>query len=521
MNKKLVVLGLGAMLTVAAQSVQAQLAIAGAFNGWNNTGVPNPGTDPANPLITTNIMTGGTNGSYQDFKFIRDSGSWNTSFPNNNCKIKYDAGGSNTVYFYTNTFNDGWLPSANRVGYNDPGNMAFEIVGDFNGFSSVPAGQMGLKPGSNGLYTNIFVVPTAGGHSFKFRTPGTWSEVNFGADFGNGGGDAGFVTTTTNQAILFQLDLPNGRWQAGGPPVYAEVGFSVDMSVVRATDVGFDPSTVTVNGSMNGWGGTGCTNNPTAANTNIYTSTNITILAGTSIQYQFRYVSGGNTVYDSLGGVGGQNRTYSVPPVANTNLPAVYFNDALPLDILNVDTTVTFSVSMTNAVGTDAHVFDPANDLVFINGDFSGWLAWNPVTLSGAGLTCGNNPVGSGIYTYTKTFTQGSPRSTTYKYSINGADDEAGFGQNHFRYIRSTNGVYNMPLDVFGSMVVEAKVGGLAIGKPVGGSVPVTWLGYPSVRLQSATSLTGPWTDVPNTDTQNSASLPVDMSTKFFRLKKP
>ncbi len=521
MKNKLIILGLGAMLSVATQTAQAQLAIAGAFNGWDNTGVPSPGTDPANPLITTNIITGGTAGNYHEFKFIKDSGSWATSFPNNNVKIKYDAGGSNTVYFYTNTFGDGWLPNANRVGYDDPGNMAFEVVGDFNGWSSVPAGQLGLKPGSNGLYTNIYIIPTAGGHGFKFRTPGTWSEVNFGADFGNGGGDAGFVTTTANEAILFQLDLPNGRWQAGGPPVYCDVQFSVDMRFVRANDVGFDPATVTVNGSMNDWSGMGCTNDPTALNTNIYTSTNITILAGTSIQYQFRYVSGGNTVYDALNGVGGQNRSFSVPPVAATNIPAVFFNDASALDFLNADTDVTFTVSMTNAVGTDAHVFDSANDLVQINGNFVGWLAWNPNTLNSAGLTLGNNPAGSGLYTLTRTFPKDSVRAITYKYSITGVDNEAGFGGNHFRYIRSTNGVYEMPMDTFQSMVVEPKVGGLSIGTPTGGSVPVTWLGYPSVRLQSASSLNGPWSDVPDTDTQNSASLPFGSGEQFFRLKQP
>ncbi len=521
MNKKLIILGLGAILGAALPTAHAQLAIAGAFNGWNNAGVPSPGTDPANPLITTNIMTGGTAGNYQEFKFIKDSGSWATSFPNNNVKVKYDAGGSNTVYFYTNTFADGWSPTANRVGYENPGNIAFEVIGDFTGWNSDASAQMGLQPGANGLFTNIYVIPTAGAHSFKFRTPGTWNEMQFGQDFGNDSGNAAVITTTANQAVLFKLDLPKGRWQAGGPPVFCDVQFSVDMSVVRATDVGFDPASVSVNGSMNGWGNTSCTNNPSAANTNIYTSSKINIQAGSGIQYQFRYVSAGNTVYDALNGQGGNNRVFTVPAVPSTNLPPVYFNDSLPLDILNMDTTVTFTVSMTNAVGNDAHVFDPGNDLVFINGDFSGWLAWNPITLAGAGLTLANNPPGSGLYTYSKVFAQGSPRTATYKYSINGADDEAGFGQNHFRYIRSTNGVYNMPLDVFGSMVAEAKLGGLTIGKPVSGFVPVTWLGYPGVRLQSATNLLGSWTDVPNTDTQNSASLPVGPGAKYFRLKQP
>ncbi len=36
--------------------------------------------------------------------------------------------------------------------------------------------------------------------------------------------------------------------------------------------------------------------------------------------------------------------------MASTNLPAVYFNNVLPTDLLNVDTMVTFTVNMSNAV---------------------------------------------------------------------------------------------------------------------------------------------------------------------------
>ena len=99
-----------------------------------------------------------------------------------------------------------------------------------------------------------------------------------------------------------------------------------------------------------------------------------------------------------------------------------------------------------------------------VNGLF-GWLAWNPDTLSSYILN--ENPVGSGIYTLTETFPAGSIRAVTYKYSIDGNDDEAGFAQNHFRYIRSSGGdAYNMPVDTFGTQYVEPKVGGLAIGTP-------------------------------------------------------
>lgn len=526
MNKKLIILGLGALMAVTQQSAHAQLAIAGNFNGWDNTGVPTPGTDPANPAITTNIMTGGTADAYHEFKFIKDSGSWGTSFPGNNVKLKYDAAGSNTVYFYTNSFGDGWAPLANRVGFEDPGNMAWEITGDFTSGGGWSAGdtaaQMGVQPGSPGLYTNIYVIATPGTHNFKFRTPGTWSEVNFGSDFGNGSGNAVVVTSSSNQPVLFQLDLRNGRWQAGGPPAYCDVQFAVDMTLVQQTDVGFDPASVTVNGgalSPGGWGGTAMTNNPTAPNTNVYTSPYFNIQVGTAVEFQYRYISSGNTVYDAEGGISGNNRDLVVPNMSSTNLPTVYFNDALPTDLLNVETVVTFYVNMTNAVGTDAHMFDSGADFLFINGDFSGWLTWNPISLAGAGLQC--QVVGSSlVYSYQRTFPAGASRAVTYKYSINGADNEAGYAQNHFHYIRSTNGIYDVPMDTFGSMTSEPKVGGLTIGTISGGAAPISWLPYPNVLLQTSSDPAGPWQDVSGTTGGSSTNWPAGSSATYFRLKQ-
>jgi hypothetical protein len=163
-------------------------------------------------------------------------------------------------------------------------------------------------------------------------------------------------------------------------------------------------------------------------------------------------------------------------------------------------------------------VFDPNSDYVFINGDFTGWLAWNPISLAAYQLA--NNPVGSEVYTYSQTFPKGHSRSVTYKYAINGADNEAAAYQNHFRYIRSTTGVYNLPLDTFGTQYNEPKVGGLAIGSPSGGSAPITWLSYPNVNLQSSTNLIN-WQDVPDTTGASFTNWPVGTSSQFFRLIQP
>ncbi len=475
---------------------------------------------------TANSYPGGSGGSPSTDGFKVTVGSWATTWPGNNLYVMYDASGDATIYFYPGTFSDGWLPLQNRVGFADPGNMAWEVTGDFGpNWGSDPNAQMTLDASSVGVYTNIYIVATPGTYNLQFRTPGTWNLTHFGSDFGNGSGNASFTTTTANQAVLFQLDLPNGRFQAGNPVQTCLVSFNVDMTVVAGQDPAF--SHVTVNGdNIGNWSDVACTNNPTPTNPYVYTAV-IPVVVGKTVQYQFRYLNGdGQTVYDALGGISGHNRSVVVPNLASTNLPAVYFDDASPNpnDYLPMETTVTFSVNMTNAMGYTngilEHVFDPNADFVVINGDWIPWLTWGGNPIQWAPYTLTQDPSGELIYTWTTTFPQGHSRGVTYLYGINGNADEAGFAQNHFRYIRSSNGTYNMPLDTFGNQYQEPKVGGLAIGSPSGGSFPIYWLSYPNVNLQSSSDLMS-WQDVPNTTGASSITWTMSSSNQFFRLIQP
>ena len=115
---------------------------------------------------------------------------------------------------------------------------------------------------------------------------------------------------------------------------------------------------------------------------------------------------------------------------ASQVLPVVYFNDFSPADLLPADTLVTFTVNMTNAVGTDAHVFDPAVDSVYLNGVPNGFASWD------TGLPLLTNSPGSRIYSIELLLPKGSPVQQTYKYGINGLDNEAAAGSNHIRFVR-------------------------------------------------------------------------------------
>jgi hypothetical protein len=327
------------------------------------------------------------------------------------------------------------------------------------------------------------------------------------------------------------------------------------MSVVVLTDTNFNPGSVTMWGDFNGWGtGVSMTNNPAAANTNIYTiNTAISSGNGTTINYQFRYtqLSSGNTVYDHLNGANGGNDNRHYLVVGSTNVPAVTFNDAKLNDYLTQPTPVFFSVNMAGAVGTDSHVFDPSQDNVYINGQFANWYPWAS-GINPAGAPAGYQMIEQGlstIYTNTIVFAAGTPVAFAYKYgmdasAVNGgpSDDEAGFAQNHYRVVRSSAlNPYPMPTDTFGNQYGEpffnignTAGGNLAAGAPSGGKIPVTWLGRPGAHLQVTTNLGGTWQDLFATDGTNWVSgynsptngfvsqtnWPASDKT-FFRLVKP
>lgn len=350
-----------------------------------------------------------------------------------------------------------------------------------------------------------------------------------------------FLTTNTVYPIVFFSDQP-----------FAPIGtnqftFSVDMTR-EVLDGEMGSQQIRLSGDFNNWDTTGlntCTNNPNAANTNIYSTTIfITNGYGATTQFKFGYVNGNyennptHTYPGSPSVLGGnQNREIAMPSVTRSNLtlPTVYFDDVSTYTVLPAPTMVTFTVNMTNAVGTDLSVFNPSTDNVYLNGmditNSVGYYSFDPWTNAPAGNPLGNfqmanNPVGSEVYTITVPVPSGSipggyPLKLSYQYTFNGLPIEALGGTNHVRYIRST-GSYVLPEDTFGSMVQEPAFGNLAIGSKSAGIVPITWLGLPGVYLQTKTNLTtGAWLELTNTDGQNATNYPVGAGASFFQLIQP
>ena len=520
----------------------------GSFNGWGaGLALTN---DPGG--LTPNIYSGtadnstDANGGVMTYKFVINGSNWeNPADGGKNRAAKLPSTSGATLTLPTPHFSDSGTPVANDVRFQvnmaqqinlgafTPGTSTVYARGDFNGFdlsltltndpSIKTTNQFGLV--NSNVYVGTATVnasPNAA-ETFKYYfDPGAnWENPSPANGNPDHDGNRFFVNAAQTLPIVDYSDAPYA------PIATNAVTFQVDMSA-QLLGGAFDPAqdVVDVRGNFNNWtGGVNiCTNDPAASNTNIY-STVVVVTDGVGAVQQFKYTYGGPNVPGGLNWenpapptVGG-NRFFNQPNATATTLPAVFFSDIPLSDLLPADTEVTFNVSMTNALQYPSGTpFNPGSDTVYVNGDFLGWWAWGLGAPPQYQMT--NNPVGSGNYSLTILVPKGTPVGMTYKYGIGGFDNEAGFGQNHVRYIR-TVGTYSMPLDTFGVTTAEISFGNLAVGKPVSGHVPITWLGRPGVMLQSAPGITGPWQSHSATDGTSSTNWPVSGSSVFFRLIKP
>jgi hypothetical protein len=501
----------------------------GTFNAWAAFPLTNNPAGP-NPSLWTGTADVSTNGTVMEYKYVINPGTYE-SIPKGNNRLAtlpttngaslilpkvYFGDVTSTPISLDVTFQVDMAQQIN-IGTFTPGvstvypKGTFNSWGTFDGMTNAPAI---LRTNQYGMVTsNVYVgVYTISG------SPGQTMDYKFYIDTGNKYEDlaAGAGDPSDNNNRFFNLlDAPAQTlplvFFSDAPystAITNEVTFQVDMTV-QIENGSFDPmlNTVELRGNFNSWGTPQilCTNDPAALDTNIYRAV-LSIVDSADATEQYKFWSSSATGWENMA----NNRTFKMTNAPAHVLPVVYFNNVSVNDVLQEDTVVTFSINMTNAVGTDSHAFDPASgDAVYLNGVPNGFLIWDTALPQ---LT--NSPAGSWIYSIDMLLPKGSSVVQNYKYSINGADNEAAQGSNHNRVVRHT-GAYALPLDVFGTQYVEPSFGQLTIGRAVTNSVPLSWLGRPGVHLQTATDLSsGTWQDLPGTD--GSTWTNVLMSTNGF-----
>jgi hypothetical protein len=514
------------------------VSVHGTFDGWTSgMGLVQQGSSS----VYTNTLNDTTdaNGAPLKYKFVINGSMYEQTADFNNRAVMLPTNSGALLVLPTPYFADAGSPTNYNVKFQVDMSQQIalgtftnavsgvEVRGNFNGWSSTAAGTLARDTSirrtnqfgvvTSNVYTGTLICTSAPNAAMDFKyviQPGGWESVSGAND--DGGGNRFFANTAdqTNSVVDF-ADSPFAP--------LSQVSFKVDMSAVPLNDPNYILGQVYLAGSFNNWSTSAnlMTNNPSAANTNVYTVV-ITTGQGANLAYKFTYQNGG-VAWENPASTGGGNRTVTVPNLPSVNLPTVFFNDIDPSDLLNVDTVVTFSVNMTNATEYQGPPFNPSTGQVFINGDATlhSWQGWDIASL--ASYQCTNIPPAE-VYYYTVTVPKGHSRYFNYKYGIydgsnaNSVDNEAAQDNNHGRYVRG-DGVYNMPMDTFGSMGIETKFGNLAIGKAASGHVPITWTGYPGVSLQNSSDLQS-WTTQPSTTGQSSTNWPVGAGAEFFRLIK-
>ncbi len=593
-------IGLGAFVP-GTDTVSAR----GTFNNWNTYNLTNDPSGPAPTVYSGTVNdTTNPNGGVETYKFYNshngqwDDGAVNSTGKNRAARLPATPGASlvlPTVYFgdagpqVTNTvtfqvnmaqqinaglFNTNSQTVYARGTFNSWG-LSFPLTNDPSILTTNNAGLV-----TSNVYVGTYEVPSGTNTSVQFKYAfdpgGAWETPAANNQVGGGDGNR-FFLNTGNQALPL-VDYNDVPYSA---IVNNDVTFQVDMTA-QIFAGRFNPANgdlVEVRGAFNSWGFGAqpliyLTNNASAANTNIYSAkVRIVDTKGSQQAYKFTIDNPGVNWESSSpklstpdSGPNDYNRVFNLTTVVGsvvaTTMPVVLWDDKKVNDYLPAATLVTLTVDMNGAVGTDGHVFDPAKDTVWVNGQFANWNGqagnwypwWATNNLSAAPpeLQMLENPIGSGIYSNQVLIPKGTPVGFSYKYGIGYEtveagpavgpfDDEALGGQDHFRVVRSTvGGAYQMARDKFGNQNREplfsatAKGDGqLAVSAPAGGVAPVKWLGRPGAHLQSSSSASGPWTDHPNTDGSSwssgtaSANGLVSVTNwpaagdKFFRLVNP
>ena len=331
------------------------VAARGSFNGWGTFYLTNITVDGNSNLYTGAIVdTTDPNGGVLQFKY------WHSDFmaPNGGWELPANGGGNRaaklpaiggTLALPTVFFSDAGTPVTNAVTFQVnmaqainlggfiPGASTVYARGSFNSFDTsasmtndptiLTTNQFGLVS-SNVYVTTVDVVASpnaAQAFRYYIDSPSNWETPSSANAVG---GNRFMVNAAQTLPIVFFSDA------AYAPVVTNNVQLQVDMTVQLLSGA-FDPTqdTLDLRGSFNSWSGgvNTCTNNPNAANTNLY-STVITIIdgVGATEEFKFAYAGANGTNWETLALTTPQISGNRFFVLADTNaqvVPAVAFSD--------------------------------------------------------------------------------------------------------------------------------------------------------------------------------------------------
>lgn len=267
--------------------------------------------------------------------------------------------------------------------------------------------------------------------------------------------------------------------------------------------------------AVNNWVAGATTLSPNGGDANIYEGTvSITNTIGSTVNYKFimnTSVQGQIWENNGVGPNGAQNRQFTFP-ATSTNLPLVYFNNITNSSSL-ITTQITFNVNLAAqiALGT----FDPNGGTVSVAGDAIN--NWSPTA---SPLT--PSPTISNLWSATLDVTSTVGGPVNYKFVLNTGgtweNNGVGPGGANDRQLIFPSSATNLPSVYFNNL---GDLGRLTNGPVINGQITLSWAAGPLVRLQTNSTLTGTWGDVPGSVGVGTMDFGVGAGNTHFRLIGP
>ncbi len=145
--------------------------IAGSMQGWDPAA--NPMDDMGGGIYQLAFGDLGA-GARHEWKVT--NGTWDETIPGPNSWLYADGDGNITITYDSNTYDDGWAPSVDRLGLDvDPG--AWTAVGGWQGWDNAnPATAMDPLGGGIYMYEQVF---DPGDYEWKAVVTGTWDSISW------------------------------------------------------------------------------------------------------------------------------------------------------------------------------------------------------------------------------------------------------------------------------------------------------------------------------------------------------
>ncbi|MEQ9310216.1 MAG: T9SS type A sorting domain-containing protein [Balneolaceae bacterium] len=358
---------------------------------------------------------------------------------------------SDIIGYYDVTFQadmTGFIDSAAFV----PGVDYVTVSGSMNDWSTTADTLTDVD--EDGIYSTVINLAGATTYNWKFV-------VNAGRITGGYEGGDNRVLEVSKDSVLAprepELDYPDLNDATFGK---VQLFFQVNMEV-QILNGNFDPTNpdhnVVVAGGMNGWSTT-ASPLTLGQEEGIYETTIIFDDAAVPQSWEYKFVlNNGETNWES-----GDNKSIAISEsskqgdsyIAINNTGAIPYFDGITLnDIFAVDTDVVFEVDLRPAyyfladsseLPEDVQVQGQSGiatsiDFVAANGPLTAgtWETWGigladdpDLVLNDEG-TDGDAVAGDSVWSFTRSFKAGAANKGTFKFGINGLDNEAGVGADH------------------------------------------------------------------------------------------